>query len=119
MPSEAVVEEYGRARDEFERAVSRYVPALVKAALARIADVLPACDQVEVLGEINEDWIPRLRVQRVLDQHGTVLFDVRSGHDSRAVEDTIDEVNVEYLDRLIDLTGDEHIGVTVIRDVDR
>jgi hypothetical protein len=41
---------------------------------------------------------------------GRVLFDVTVGHEDRAVEDTIDDVNMRYLDPLLDLTGDEFIG---------
>jgi hypothetical protein len=38
-----------------------------------------------------------------------VLFDVAQGAD-RAVEDAIDEVGTEYLDLLLDLTGDAYMG---------
>ena len=59
---------------------------------------------------MNEDWVPTLRVQRVLDARGSVLFDTREGHDDSAVEDAIDEVDIEYLDVLIELTGDDYMG---------
>lgn len=66
----------------------------------------------------NEDWIPVLRIQRVLDDDGRVLFDVGFGHDDRAVEDMIDEVGSEYLDLLLDLTGDDYMGAKSIDGVD-
>lgn len=63
-----------------------------------------------MLGRVNEDWIPTLRIQLVLDENGRVLFDVAVGHDNRAVEDMIDEVGTEYLDLLLDITGDDYMG---------
>jgi hypothetical protein len=45
---------------------------------------------------------------------GEVLFDASQGHLDRAVEDAVDMVNVEYLDVLIDLTGDDHMGSVTI-----
>ena len=55
-----------------------------------------------------------MRIQRVLDADGRVLFDVETGHPDRAVEDAVDVVDIEYLDVLIDLTGDEYMGHVVI-----
>jgi hypothetical protein len=43
-----------------------------------------------------------------------VLFDVDTGHPDRAVEDAVDRVDIEYLDVLIDLTGDAYMGRVVI-----
>jgi hypothetical protein len=76
--------------------------------------VLPGASTIDALGELNEDWIPTLRIRRVLDADGRVLFDVDTGHPDRAVEDAVDLVDVEYLDVLIDLTGDECMGHVVI-----
>ena len=110
MPSAALI-------DQFEQAVSRYgsaandlQPLLVRIALATIEDVLPGTHEIEVIGQVNEDWTPTLRIQRVLDGDGGVLFDVGFGHDETRVEETIDEVNIEYLDVLLDLTGDDYMG---------
>ena len=36
------------------------------------------------------------------------------GHVDRGVEDAVDRVDAEYLDILIDLTGDEHMGPVTI-----
>lgn len=79
-------------------------------AVDTIADVLPGAGELEVLGEVNEDGLPILRIQRVVRMDGSVLFDIETGHEDRAVEDTIDQVNSEYLDLLLDLTGDDYMG---------
>jgi hypothetical protein len=49
---------------------------------------------IEAFGELKEDWIPTLRIQRVLIVGGEVLFDVDAGHVDRAVEDEVDTVNL-------------------------
>ena len=36
------------------------------------------------------------------------------GHLDRAVEDALDTVNVEYLDVLMDITGDDYMGSVTI-----
>ncbi len=114
MPGEALSAEYERARDAHSRAVRALAPVLVRMALESIADVLPTTHELEVLGRINEDWIPTLRIQRALDLNGRILFDVAVGHDDRAVEDMIDEVGTEYLDLLLDITGDDYMGAQSI-----
>jgi hypothetical protein len=48
-------------------------------------------------------------VRRVLDGAGAVLFDVARGAD-RVVEEAVDEIGTEYLDLLLDLTGDTYMG---------
>ena len=90
------------------------MPLVRRVALATLADVLPGAATVEARGELNEDWIPTLRVQRVLDAGGRVLFDVETGHPNRAVEDAVDLVDIEYLDVLIVLTSGEYMGHVVI-----
>lgn len=110
MPGDSSSAEYERARDEHTRAVQALVLLVVGMALESIDEVLPGAHRLEVLGRINEDSIPTLRIQRVLDVDGRVLFDVAIGHDDRAVEDMIDEVGTEYLDLLLDLTGDDYMG---------
>ena len=39
-----------------------------------------------------------------------MLFDIEAGHDDPVVEEGIDEVGTEYLDLLLDLTGDDYMG---------
>lgn len=69
---------------------------------------------LDVYGEINEDWAFALRIQRVRDGEGRVVYDAGKGHDDPVVEDAIDQVGVDYLDLLLDLTGDEYLGRTPI-----
>lgn len=83
-------------------------------AIDALAEVLPGAGVIEALGQLDEDWVPRLRIQRVLDGDGGTLFDIDVGHPDRAVEDTVDLVDIEYLDVSIDLTGDEYIGRVTI-----
>jgi hypothetical protein len=79
-------------------------------AIASVAEVLADTRTIDVRGEINEDWIPILRIQRVRSFESHVLFDVHDGHQDPVVEAAIDNANTEYLDLLIDLTGDDHMG---------
>jgi hypothetical protein len=110
----AMVHELEEARAAYEQSVHRLVPLLVRAVLTHVAEVLPGTKQLEVLGEINEDWIPTLRIQRVLDGDGRVLYDTETGHHDPAVEARIETANTEYLDQLLDLTGDEYLGTAVV-----
>lgn len=114
MPSEEVAVAYQDARLRHEAATRELVSALERMTVETLADVLPRADLIEVVGEFDEDWIPTLRIQRVLDAGGGVLFDVKTGHPDRAVEDAVDAANTEYLDVLIDLTGDEYMGLATI-----
>ena len=66
------------------------------------------------LGEFNEDRLRTLRVRRVLAGDSKVLFDVEHGHDDPRFEQAIDESNTEYLDLLLDLTGDTYMGSAAI-----
>ena len=114
MPTQESVLQYERARGWHATATSELTELLVRMALATLADALPGATTIEAVGEYNEDWIPTLRIQRVLARDGAVLFDVEVGHVDRAVEDAVDRVNTEYLDTLIDLTGDEFMGPVTI-----
>jgi hypothetical protein len=113
VPSEDLVSRYEAALRAHRRTVEEVVPLVTEMALQSIADVLPGAHELQVHGEINEDWIPVLRIRRILDADGRVLYDVEEGAE-RDVEDMIDEVNVEYLDRLLDLTGDDFMGSQII-----
>ncbi len=114
MPGETLTRDYERAHDERQRAIAALIPLLVRMALESVAEVLPGTQRLEVYGEVNEDWVPILRIQRVLGAEAMVLFDVAAGHDERAVEDVIDDVNSEYLDVLLDLSGDDFMGAQTI-----
>ncbi len=96
-----LIRAFQRAREAHTNATGELVPLLVRMALKAVQDVLPGAAQLEVRGELNEEWLQILRIQRVLDAADVVLFDVTVGHDDEAVESTIDEVNIEYLDRLV------------------
>jgi hypothetical protein len=109
-----LVSDYDKAMRRHRAARDQAVPLLRRLALGTLADVLPGAATIEALGELNEDWRPTLRVERVRDADGRVLFDVDTGHPDRAVEDAVDLVDIEYLDVLIDLTGDEYMGHVVI-----
>lgn len=101
---------FDRARQANEKAVEALAPLAARMAVATVVDVLHGAHTLEVRGEVNEDWLPTLRIQRVLDAEGRVLFDVAHGHDDPSVEQAIDIADTEYLDLLIDLTGDEYMG---------
>jgi hypothetical protein len=109
-----LVARYQRLIVEYAQAVDALVPALIEMALAKVAEVLPGTATLDVLDETNEDWVPILRVRRVHDAAGVVLYDAEHGHPDRGVEARIDEVGSEYLDLLLDLTGDDFVGPSVI-----
>jgi len=109
MPSAALTTAYQQARDTHAESITTLVPLLIRMTMESIDEVLPGAHKIELEGRINEDWIPTLRIQRVLDQHGRVLFDIGFGHHDRRVEDAVDDVNTEYLDLLLDLTGDDYM----------
>jgi hypothetical protein len=112
-----LIEAFVAARERHAAAVADLVPLLVDIALATVAEVVPGAEILETEGEMNEDWLFTLRIQRVLTDEGAVLYDATGGHDDPAVEDTLDEVGVEYLDRLLELTGDDYLGHKRLRRV--
>jgi hypothetical protein len=114
MPSTQLITAYRVALERHNEARRTLVPLLEQMAIETVAAVLPGAARLEAVGEWNEDWIPTLRIDRVLTASGEVLFDASQGHLDRAVEDAVDMVNVEYLDVLIDLTGDDYMGSVTI-----
>jgi hypothetical protein len=106
--------EFNRVLGEWQTLGSSLAELSQRLAVESLAEVLPGASVVEVHGDFNEDLLRVLRVRRVLGADGTVLFDVEEGHEDSRVEHTIDEVNTEYLDLLLDLTGDTHMGATTI-----
>ena len=116
MPSPELIAAFDAANERHTAAVADFVPLLVEMALVSIAEVLPGASALVTEGEMNEDWVFTLRIQRVLDAGEEVLYDVSAGHEDPEVEATIDEVGVDYLDLLLGLTGDEYLGrQTVMR----
>lgn len=114
MPNPALEAEYNAAHRRYRDAASEMTPLLVQMALGSVSAVLYGARTMEVEGSFTEDWIRTLRIQRVLGEDDAVLYDVELGHANRQVEDVIDEVNSEYLDFLLDLTGDTYMGRTTI-----
>lgn len=114
MVDAVLTTEVDRALAEHARAVDVLVPLLERIALESVAEVLPGAHEIDVHGEINDDWMPILRIQRVMDGSGDVLFDVQVGHPDPTVQDTIDKVNCEYLERVLNLTGDDYFGACTL-----
>ncbi len=110
VTDQALLDALRAANARHAAAVAEFIPLLIGVALATIGDVLPGAEVLETKGEMNEDWAFTLRIQRVLDRDGTVLYDVTVGDDDRRVEDTVDTVEHEYLDVLLDLTGEDYFG---------
>lgn len=105
---------FERARGAHADAVAALVPALIASALAEVAEVLPGATSLEVLGETNEDGLDILRIQRVRNAAGDLLYSINAGHPDRAVEDRIDHVGSEYLDQLLDITYGQYFGEHVL-----
>lgn len=106
--------EFTRVLDEWQSLRRTLADLTERLAIETLADLLPGTAVVEVHGEFNEYWLRTLRIRRVLSSDGAVLFDVEEGHDDPQVEAAIDEVNTEYLDLLLDLTGDTYMGASSI-----
>lgn len=87
MPSPELIAAFDAASMRHSVAVADLVPLLIEVALAAVAEVLPGAEVLETEGEMNEDWAFTLRIQRVLDANGDVLYDIGAGHDDpEAVE---------------------------------
>jgi hypothetical protein len=116
----AMAEPWGWSAAEFQDLLvrrreidARLARLAMGATAAMLQSVLPAATSAVVFGAMNDDGALVLRIRRVLDADGGVLFDVTVGAE-REIEDVIDEVNVEYLDVLLDLTGDRYMGEHVL-----
>jgi len=105
---------FERARGAHADAVAALVPALIASALAEVVEVLPGASSLEVLGETNEDGLDTLRIQRVRNAAGDLLYNIDTGHPDRGVEDRIDHVGSEYLDQLLDITYGSYFGIHVL-----
>jgi hypothetical protein len=110
MPNASLIEAFNAAQHRHADAVVDLVPLLVEMALSSVTEVLPGATLLETEGEMNEDWLFTLRIQRVLGAEGEVLYDIETGHDDPEVETLIDDVGFEYLDLLLDLTGSDYLG---------
>lgn len=110
MPSRELTTAFERAQTAYAQAARDLAPLLAAMAVESTRDVLPSATRLEVRGQLKEDGGQILRVRRVLGTGGNVLFDAANGHPDRTVEETIDEVNIEFLDPLVVLTGDTFMG---------
>lgn len=114
MADQELEAEFSRVLEEWQSLGRTLADLTEQLAIETLVDVLPGAALVEVHGEFNEDWLRTLCVRRVLTADGTVLFDVEQGHDNPHVEAAIDKVNTEYLDLLLDLTGDAFMGASAV-----
>lgn len=110
----AAVAGFERARDAQANAVEALVPALIARALAEVAEMLPGTTSIEVLRETNEDGPDTLRVQRMRNAAGDVLYDIDTDHPDLAVEDRIDHVGYKDLDQLLGITYGTYFGAHVL-----
>lgn len=109
MPDPDLIEAYQSAREAHSAAVDALVPMLERMAVDTLRDRWPDANELELHGEFNADWVPTLRIQRVSALDGRVLYDIGFAADEE-IEEMIDEVGMEYLDLLLDLTGDDYMG---------
>ncbi len=72
MPPPELIDSFERARSVYEQSVRELIPLLMEMAVGSVADVLPGARELAVHGEMNEDRLPILRIQRVLDADGRV-----------------------------------------------
>jgi hypothetical protein len=94
VPSPELIDSFRRARAAFERSVSELEPLVIEIAVERVADVLPGASELALRGEIDEDSIRILRIQRVPDSGGHVLYDAEVGHDDEFEQDRQSERRV-------------------------
>jgi hypothetical protein len=114
MPTPEQATEYRAARERYDTAADELRRQLVSMALATLAEVLPGAESIDAQGEYDEDLVATLRVQRVRSVTGEVLFDANDGHSDRAVEDAVDEVDIEYLDALTAISSGRYLGDVTI-----
>lgn len=105
----SLVEDYQVALRAHLRAVDALVPLTIRMAQAAIAALVPGAHHLEVRGELTEDGLPTLHLERVLNKQGDVLLDVALVRDV-ATDNAIALAEQHYLDALLDLTGDEYMG---------
>ena len=110
MTTDVVRARYREALDHHRAAVDALVPLAIEMAFTTLREALPTAHAIETRSEFTEDWLRTLRIERVLDETGTAIFDIDDGHPDPVVEEAIALVGVDYLDLLLDLTGDQYTG---------
>lgn len=101
--------EFDEVLAAYEEQGTRFAALAQRMAWGTVRELFPSTSTVEVEGWMNEDWLRVLRVRRIVDAAGGVLFDAARGAELD-VEEAIDEVGTEYLDLMLDLTGDAYMG---------
>lgn len=97
------------AKSNYSEAARRLAEMLEVVALGAVKHLFPAAHMITVKGSHGEEGEPRLRLQVILDADANVLWSGDNPADD-AVEDAISAIDMEYLDWLIDITGDEWFG---------
>lgn len=113
VPDADLIRAYESAREAHRAAVDVLVPLLERMAVETLRERWPEANELQLHGEFNSDWVPTLRIQRVVALDGRVLYDTAAVAEDD-VEDLVDEVGIEYLDLLLDLTGDDFMGARSI-----
>jgi hypothetical protein len=85
------------------------VPLLKRMAVATVRGRWPDAKELELHGEYDADWIPDSGFSALSPSTVTCCTTERRFADD-GVDRMIDEVGREYLDLLLDLTGDDFIG---------
>lgn len=67
--------------------MTELVPLLRQMAMATLVDVIDGASTIDAVGELDENWLPTLPIQRVLSADSAVLFDLETDHQDRVVED--------------------------------
>lgn len=66
MPNQDLVAEFKRTCGHWDALGQALAPLAERLGAETVADAMPAAKVIEVRGEINEDWVRLLRIQRVL-----------------------------------------------------
>jgi hypothetical protein len=110
MPSCELTTAFEHAQTAHAQAARELAPLLAAMAVETIREILPSATRLDVRRGVNEDGGQTLRVKRVLGTGGDILFDAAAGHPDHAVEETIDEINIEFFDPPVVRTGDTFMG---------
>lgn len=99
------------ARAHHAQATEDLIRVTEQLAFEKLAAVFPGAHTLKMLGdEEGSEFSPRCRLQKILNRDGRVLFNVEDGAETGAQEETVDEVDTELFDVLIELAFEEYIG---------
>lgn len=108
MPTGTTIYAHSQTREAYYRARNEYALTLERMAAEAILELFEKADSVVLQGEDSYDSGPILRIQRILDNAENVLWDVEDPDED--FEDQLSEIEHEFLDALIDITGDDWYG---------